>query len=56
MTVIIFYRIVETNTGETVASGYPTLEQARETLELYSRDYPHAYFEIESYTITVRIP
>lgn len=56
MTLITYYRIVDISTLETVASGYYTLEQAREARDLYRRDYPHAFFEIESYTITVRIP
>lgn len=45
------YRIVDETDLRTVATGL-TLEQATETLQFYTLDYPDGKFTIESYTIT----
>jgi len=47
---VIYYRIVDIATHETVADRILDHGHAQETLELYRRDYPHSFFEIETYT------
>ena len=47
--ILTYYRIVDIATHETVADRIDNYAFAHETLEMWRRDYPHAFFEIESY-------
>jgi len=44
------YRIVDTNSGETLANGIPDFSTAICTLELLEKDHPDLDLEIETYT------
>jgi len=48
--ILTYYRIVDITTHETVADRIDNYAFAQETLEMWRRDYPHSFFEIENYT------
>ena len=50
MMILTYYRIIDIATHEVVADRMDNIALARETLELWRRDYPHSFFEIENYT------
>lgn len=54
--ILTYYRIVDIATQETVADRIDNYAFAHETLELYRRDYPANFFEIETYTYNTHRP